>query len=49
MTPHRRAVLAGAAATGLAGLAPAKAAPKAPIATTRYGRVRCTEDRKSVV
>jgi len=43
MPTHRRAVLAGAAAAGLAGLSPAKAAPKAPVATTGYGKVRGAE------
>jgi para-nitrobenzyl esterase len=44
MTTHRRAVLAGAAAAGLAGLADtAKAAPKGPIAVTQYGKVRGAE------
>jgi len=44
MTPHRRAVLAGAAAASLVGVAgaeaEAEAAAKAPIAATRYGKVR---------
>jgi para-nitrobenzyl esterase len=44
MTTHRRAVLAGAAATGLGALASAAgAAPRGPIATTRYGKVRGAE------
>jgi para-nitrobenzyl esterase len=43
MSPHRRAVLAGAAAASLVGVADAKAAAKAPIATTRHGRVRGAE------
>ena len=44
MTTDRRAVLAGAAAAGLAGLAStARAAPKALIAVTRYGKVRGAE------
>ena len=44
MTTHRRAVLAGVAATGLGALASAAgAAPKGPIATTRYGKVRGAE------
>jgi len=44
MTTHRRAVLAGAAASGLAGLASAAtAAPKGPIAVTQYGKVRGAE------
>ena len=47
MTTHRRAVLAGAAAASLAGLSSASAAAtkagKAPIAKTRYGKVRGAE------
>jgi para-nitrobenzyl esterase len=44
MTTHRRAVLAGAAAASLAGLADAaKAAAKAPVVTTLYGKVRGAE------
>ena len=43
MTTHRRAVLAGAVAATLAGLASAKAAAKVPIAVTRYGKVRGSE------
>lgn len=44
MTTDRRAVLTGAAAVGLAGLAlPAEAASKSPIATTVYGKVRGAE------
>jgi para-nitrobenzyl esterase len=44
MTTDRRAVLTGAAAMGLAGLArPAEAASKAPVAPTTYGKVRGAE------
>ena len=44
MTTDRRAVLAGAAAASLAGLAStARAASKAPIAVTQYGKVRGAE------
>lgn len=44
MTTHRRAVLAGAAAASLAAIAPsARAAAKAPIATTTAGKVRGVE------
>ncbi len=43
MTTHRRAVLAGAAAASLAAIAPAGAAAKGPIATTRHGKVRGAE------
>jgi para-nitrobenzyl esterase len=44
MTTHRRAVLVGAAAASLAGLAsPVAAAAKGPIATTRHGKVRGAE------
>jgi para-nitrobenzyl esterase len=44
MSTDRRAVLAGAAAASLAGLAStAKAAAKGPIAVTRYGKVRGAE------
>jgi para-nitrobenzyl esterase len=44
MTTDRRAVLAGAAAASLAGLASAaQGAPKGPIATTQYGKVRGAE------
>jgi para-nitrobenzyl esterase len=44
MTAHRRAVLAGATAMGLAALsAPARSAAKGPIATTQYGKVRGAE------
>ena len=44
MTTHRRTVLAGAAAAGLAGLVDtARAAPKGPIAVTQYGKVRGAE------
>ncbi|MDB5457737.1 MAG: carboxylesterase [Caulobacter sp.] len=45
MTTHRRAVLAGAAAAGLAGLATqGRAAAKAPVATTSAGKVRGAVD-----
>ena len=40
MTTDRRAVLAGAVIASLAGLSSAKAAPRAPVAVTRYGKVR---------
>ena len=45
MTTDRRAVLAGAAAVSLAGLASAAraATPKSPIASTTYGKVRGAE------
>jgi para-nitrobenzyl esterase len=43
MTTDRRAILAGAAAASLAGFASAKAAPKAPIVVTTYGRIRGAE------
>jgi len=44
MTTDRRAVLTGAAAIGLAGLArPAEAASKGPVAPTIYGKVRGAE------
>jgi para-nitrobenzyl esterase len=44
MSTHRRAVLAGVAAASLAGLAStARAAGKAPVAATQYGKVRGVE------
>jgi para-nitrobenzyl esterase len=43
MTTDRRAVLAGAVIASLAVLSSAKAAPRAPVAVTRYGKVRGRE------
>jgi para-nitrobenzyl esterase len=43
MTAHRRAVLAGAAAASLAGLAQAEPPARSPIVATAYGKVRGTE------
>jgi para-nitrobenzyl esterase len=43
MTTHRRAVLTGAAAASLVSLSSARAAPKAPVASTGYGKVRGSE------